>query len=45
MLTLRGTDLGFCLSAFPDQGVGITDGVIAVWDVETHTLFATVMFF
>ena len=28
-----------------DQGVGITDGLIAVWDGETQALFAAVMSF
>jgi len=28
-----------------DQGVGITDGLIAVWDAETRALFAAVMSF
>jgi hypothetical protein len=28
-----------------DQGVGITDGLIAVWDTETQALFAAVMSF
>ncbi len=28
-----------------DQGVGITDGLIAVWDAETQALFAAVMSF
>ena len=28
-----------------DQGVNITDGLIAVWDAETHALFAAVISF
>ncbi|WP_375639637.1 MULTISPECIES: hypothetical protein [unclassified Bartonella] len=28
-----------------DQGVGITDGLIALWDAETQALFAAVMSF
>jgi hypothetical protein len=28
-----------------DQGVGITDGLVAVWDIETQALFAAVMSF
>jgi hypothetical protein len=28
-----------------DQGVDITDGLIAVWDAETQALFAAVMSF
>ena len=28
-----------------DQGVGFTDGLIAIWDTETQALFAAVMYF